>query len=46
MISTEYVTGTQPFVVRESIEVPAVLRDALEQYQARCPEHPYAGETE
>ncbi|GJH22696.1 acyl-CoA thioesterase [Caballeronia novacaledonica] len=31
---------------RESIEMPVVLRDALEQYQARCAEHPDAGETE
>lgn len=31
---------------RESTELPAVLRDALEQYLARCAEHPYAGDTE
>ncbi|SAK90976.1 acyl-CoA thioesterase [Caballeronia ptereochthonis] len=30
---------------RESIEVPAVLRHALEQYRSRCAEHPHAGET-
>ncbi|MCE4541756.1 MULTISPECIES: thioesterase family protein [unclassified Caballeronia] len=31
---------------RESIEMPAVLRDALEGYRARCAEQPYAGETQ
>ncbi|MDW3682134.1 hypothetical protein RA280_10280 [Cupriavidus sp. CV2] len=47
MISTEHVLSEQPFVVRltpicvrrgarESIDIPAVLRNALDHYRARC----------